>query len=225
MKRSWIVVVVAVCLAFGLRALLLIDATALWSDELYSVGKSFQPSFSSLLAMLREDTHPPAYYSLLWFWGNLVGQNPISLRLLSWLAYLAGGLVMVFQAMALGPVVSRVKVGAVAALLAFCSPYPIRFAIEGRAMPCSAGGSPGGGAVPAFISRRDGRAVNGPISMACFGAGGCGLGWLATPLEPCFCCPDRSPPGLGLMACRGPPVQLKGWQLDWCLDYARLRRP
>ena len=45
MKRSWIVVV-AVCLAFGLRALLLIDATALWSDELYSVGKSFQPSFS-----------------------------------------------------------------------------------------------------------------------------------------------------------------------------------
>ena len=59
MKRSWIVVV-AVCLAFGLRALLLIDATALWSDELYSVGKSFQPSFSHQLAMLREATHPPA---------------------------------------------------------------------------------------------------------------------------------------------------------------------
>ena len=32
-------VVVALCLAFGLRALLLIDATALWSDELYSVGR------------------------------------------------------------------------------------------------------------------------------------------------------------------------------------------
>ena len=47
MKRSWIVVV-AVCLAFGLRALLLVDATALWSDELYSVGKSFQPSFCLL---------------------------------------------------------------------------------------------------------------------------------------------------------------------------------
>ena len=60
MKRSWIVVVV-VCLSFGLRALLLIDATALWSDELYSVGKSFHSSFSHLLAMLREDTHPPAY--------------------------------------------------------------------------------------------------------------------------------------------------------------------
>ena len=132
MKRSWIVVVLAVCLAFGLRALVLIDATALWSDELYSVGKSFQPSFSHLLAMLREDTHPPAYYGLLWLWGHLVGQSPVSLRFLSWLAYLAGGLVMVRQAMALGHAGTRARVGAVAALLAFCSPYPIRFAIEGK---------------------------------------------------------------------------------------------
>ena len=132
MTRRWLVLVVAVCLAFGLRALLLVDATGLWSDELYSVGKSFQPSFSSLLAMLREDTHPPAYYVLLWFWGHLVGQSPVSLRLLSWLAYLAGGLVMVRQAMALGQSGTRAKVAAIAALLAFCSPYPIRFAIEGK---------------------------------------------------------------------------------------------
>ena len=112
--------------------LFLIDATALWSDELYSVGKSFQSSFTSMLAMLREDTHPPACYALLWLWGHLVGQSPVGLRSLSWLAYFAGGMVMVRQAMALGPVDARVKVGTVAALLAFCSPYPIRFAIEGK---------------------------------------------------------------------------------------------
>ena len=52
MKRSCWVLVVALCLAFALRAVLLIDATALWSDELYSVGKSFQPSYAALLAML-----------------------------------------------------------------------------------------------------------------------------------------------------------------------------
>ena len=132
MKRSWLLLALAICLAFGLRALLLVDATALWSDELYSVGKSFQPSFSYLLAMLREDTHPPAYYGLLWLWGHLVGQSPVSLRLLSWMAYLAGGLVMVRQAMALGHAGTRSRVGTVAALLAFCSPYPIRFAIEGK---------------------------------------------------------------------------------------------
>jgi mannosyltransferase len=132
MKRLWLLLVMALCLAFALRTVLLIDATALWSDELYSVGKSFQPSFERLLVMLRKDTHPPAYYGLLWLWGHLVGQSPVSLRLLSWLAYLAGGLVMVRQAMALGPVGVRVKVAAAAAILAFCSPYPIRFAIEGK---------------------------------------------------------------------------------------------
>ena len=63
----------------------LIDATSLWTDELYSVGKSFQPSLSRLMAMLREDIHPPAYYGLLWVWGHLVGQSPVTLRLLSWL--------------------------------------------------------------------------------------------------------------------------------------------
>ena len=41
-------------------------------------------------------------------------------------------MVMVRQAMALGPLDARVNVGMVAALLAFCSPYPIRFAIEGK---------------------------------------------------------------------------------------------
>ena len=132
MRRIWLFLVMVLCLAFAVRTLLLIDATALWSDELYSVGKSFQSSFTSMLAMLREDTHPPAYYALLWLWGHLVGQSPIGLRSLSWLAYLAGGMVMVRQAMALGPVDARVKVGTVAALLAFCSPYPIRFAIEGK---------------------------------------------------------------------------------------------
>ena len=130
MKRGWVALLTALCLAFAVRALLLIDATALWGDELYSVGKSFQPSFSTLLALLREDTHPPGYYTLLWFWGYLVGQSPVSLRLLSWLAYLAGGWVIVQQSTALAE--HRGRSAAMAALLVFCSPYPIRFAIEGK---------------------------------------------------------------------------------------------
>ncbi len=46
------------CGAFAIKAILLVDATSLWCDELYSVGKSFQPSFIRLLEMLRNDTHP-----------------------------------------------------------------------------------------------------------------------------------------------------------------------
>ena len=132
-RSAWILLVVAVvCAGFALKALWLIDATALWSDELYSVGKSFQASPAALLAMLRHDTHPPLYYGLLWGWGQLVGQSPITLRLLSWLAYGAGGIVMVAQARALAADQRLGWTVPLAALMAFCSPYPIRFSIEGK---------------------------------------------------------------------------------------------
>ena len=62
MKRIGLLLVMAFCLAFALPTLLLIDATALWSDEFYSVGKSFQFNCMGIFTMLREDTHPLAYY-------------------------------------------------------------------------------------------------------------------------------------------------------------------
>ena len=126
----WIAPALLIAAAFAIRTVWLIDATALWSDELYSVGKSFQPSLTELWSMLRQDTHPPLYYTLLWGWGHLAGQSPVSLRLLSWLAYLAGGGVMVAQSYALSG--GQRRVVPLALLLAFCSPYPVRFAIEGK---------------------------------------------------------------------------------------------
>lgn len=131
-SASILLVVAVVCVGFAFKALWLIDATALWSDELYSVGKSFQASPLALLAMLRHDTHPPLYYGLLWGWGQLVGQSPITLRLLSWLAYGVGGVVMVAQARALAADQRLGWTMPLAALMAFCSPYPIRFSIEGK---------------------------------------------------------------------------------------------
>ncbi len=115
--------VIVVCVAFALKALLLVDAISLWSDELYSVGKSFQLSFKALLAMLRNDTHPPVYYTILWFGGQSVGQNALTLRLLAWLAYGLGGVVMVLQSGALAQSfgVSRGRTLSLAAVLAFCS--------------------------------------------------------------------------------------------------------
>ena len=134
-SRWGMALVVFVCSAFALRALALIDATDLWSDELYTVGKSFQPSYNALLAMLRLDTHPPFYYSLVWIWGQLLPASAVTLRLLSWLAYLAGGLLITAQARALASQLAlarpRLAVAA-AALMAFCSPYPVRFSIEGK---------------------------------------------------------------------------------------------
>ncbi len=131
---SWGALCLGLALVFALRALALIDATGLWSDELYSVGKSFQPDLSALMAQLREDTHPPFYYLLLWLWGQLFGGTPVTLRLFSWLAYVGGGMVMLAQAWALARDHGRDpwRCMPLGVLLAFCSPYPIRFSIEGK---------------------------------------------------------------------------------------------
>ena len=94
-----------VCILFAFKALVLIDATGLWSDELYSVGKSFQPSLTGLVEMLRNDTHPPLYYLVLWGWGQALAQTPLTLRLLSWLAYLIGAALVVRQSAAMAPAV------------------------------------------------------------------------------------------------------------------------
>ena len=56
----------------------------------------------------------------------------VSLRLLSWLAYGLGAVVMVAQAASLAPKGRRDQAMVLAALLAFCSPYPVRFAVEGK---------------------------------------------------------------------------------------------
>ena len=133
-RRNWLwLLMVFVCAAFAFKALLLIDATSLWIDELFSVGKSFQPDFSALIDWLRQDVHPPLYYTLLWLWGGAVGKTAFSLRLFSWFAYVLGGLLITLQARLLVPERSRSKAMVLAALLAFCSPFPVRFAIEGKA--------------------------------------------------------------------------------------------
>ena len=131
MKRWLSLLVLLVCAAFAFRVLGLIDATGLWTDELYTTGKSFQPSYRALLQMLSRDTHPPFYYSLLWIWGQLLTPSAVTLRLFSWLMYCAGGVVITAQAGCLASVRPRLAM-ALAALFAFCSPYPVRFAIEGK---------------------------------------------------------------------------------------------
>ena len=67
MKRIWLFLVMVLCLAFAVRTLLLIDATALWSDELYSVGKSY-----ALLVLL---------VALAWWWrrsSHLIGYGMVA---------------------------------------------------------------------------------------------------------------------------------------------------
>ena len=45
-------IAVLICCLFAFRALLLVDASGLWSDELYSVGKSFESDLRFLSSLM-----------------------------------------------------------------------------------------------------------------------------------------------------------------------------
>ena len=77
--------------------------------------------------MLREDIYPRFYCFLLWILGQLIGQTPLTMRLLSWYACYLVGVVMVRQIRAIGG--RNMQVLMVAGLLAFCSPYPVHLAM------------------------------------------------------------------------------------------------
>ncbi len=130
-SRWLAIATVIVCAAFALKALVLIDRTSLWGDELRSVIKAFQPSPAFILEYLRDDSHPPLYYLGLWGWGQVIGHSAASLRLFSWFAYLAGGLLITAQAAGLAAV-RPIRAASLAALMAFCTPFPLRFSIEGK---------------------------------------------------------------------------------------------
>jgi uncharacterized membrane protein len=134
-NRWWVLLATAVAVLFALRALALIDASSLWGDELSTARKAFELSLPSLFAYLREDTHPPLYYLLLWAWGRIGPQTALALRGFSWTAYLLGGItVTALVARIAAPLAAprrRLAIGS-AVLLAFCSPFPVRFAIEAK---------------------------------------------------------------------------------------------
>ena len=59
-----------------------LDFQPLWWDEGYSVWFATHP-LSQMAALTAEDIHPPLYYALLHGWTELLGTDPVALRLLS----------------------------------------------------------------------------------------------------------------------------------------------
>jgi hypothetical protein len=134
-RHGLLATAVVVSFVFACRSLTLIGATSLWSDELSTAYKVYELSFPSLLAYLRSDSHPPLYYSILWLLGQHLDQTSFLLRFVSWLAYGCGGLVMSIQAFQLAGA-ARLRrperALALALLLAFTTPFPVRFSIEAK---------------------------------------------------------------------------------------------
>ena len=119
----------------ALHILSVIDTRSLWADELSTIYKTVQLNTWQMIDYLRTDAHPPLYYLALQRWFTFFEPNTTSLRLASWISYLIGGILMTIQAYQLGRNEANQRAWIAAclgALIAFSSPFALRFSIEGK---------------------------------------------------------------------------------------------
>jgi len=132
--RRWricLLIIALICsAAFIFKALVAVNLTSLWNDELSTVEKSFQPSLSFLIDYLRTDVHPPFYYVILWLAGKIFGETVMVLRSFSWIAYVVGCAAISAAAWSY----QKSSVASICALLLSCSiPFTVSYSVEGKA--------------------------------------------------------------------------------------------
>jgi len=119
-------VLLGVAVALGVLARLH-SPSALWLDEALSVGIARRP-LPDLLAALRRDGSPPAYYLLLHAWSAVFGTSVPAVRALSTVLSLAALPVVWLAGRRLGgPATGRATL-----LLLAVSPFAVRYATETR---------------------------------------------------------------------------------------------
>lgn len=92
LKKNYIVFIILFALiAIGISIFIGISQSV-WFDEAYSIELA-KKSLSQIVSLTAVDVHPPFYYFILHYWGNIFGWGELALRSLS--AICLGGSVMI----------------------------------------------------------------------------------------------------------------------------------
>ncbi len=100
---------------------------SLWGDEAFSAVLSTN-SPTEIIKIIIRDTSPPLYNLTLHFWYKIFGVSEVSIRLLSFLYFVA----CLFFIYLIGKLIWDNKTGIVVALLSFLNPFFFTYAFEGR---------------------------------------------------------------------------------------------
>ena len=115
---------------FIFKSFTAIELTSLWNDELSTAEKSFQGSINYLYEYLTTDTHPPFYYLVMMFAGQVFGKTLLTIRGLSWFSYFGTCFIanLVIREQKL-----RQPYPAAMFLLTASIPFAFRYSSEGKA--------------------------------------------------------------------------------------------
>lgn len=122
------IAIVMVLVVAGVWALILAARQQVWFDEAYSIWITKDKTLSETIALTSVDAHPPFYYLILNLWGNLVGWNFFSLRVLSVLFFLLS----IWVAIKFASSIFGRKVAISAGILLAFSPFLVRYSFEIR---------------------------------------------------------------------------------------------
>ena len=87
---TYLLLTIALTLA-AIRRFYQLDTYSLWSDELWGVVACSQGSWWAMIQdLIQNDSHPPGYQTLLYFWMQLFGNSDFSIRAPSALVALIG---------------------------------------------------------------------------------------------------------------------------------------
>lgn len=88
--RTSYALMAALLIVAGFRRMYHIDAVGLWSDELWGVFACSQGSWWAMIQdLVHNDSHPPGYQTLLYWWIKAFGESDIAVRLPSVIAGVA----------------------------------------------------------------------------------------------------------------------------------------
>lgn len=129
LNTSYALVAILLIVA-GLRRMYHIDHVGLWSDELWGVFACSQGSWRAMIQdLIHNDSHPPGYQTLLYWWMKVFGEADIALRIPSVIA----GVAAVAFTYLLGERHCSVIAGVIAATLVTGSFQAIYYSQEARA--------------------------------------------------------------------------------------------
>ncbi len=125
--KYWLVAVFGAAVVFFVITMLLSVGQPVWFDEGYSILLA-KSSYSELLSLTAVDAHPPLFYLLLKFWGDIFGYSEFALRSMSALFISAA---VVVAALTLRKMFSK-RVALIALPFIVFAPFLLRYGYEVR---------------------------------------------------------------------------------------------
>lgn len=126
-KRQTILLLISIIILASFLRIYAIDRESLWADELFSVNV-VDTDVNKIIETTANDTHPPLYYLILYYWMKLFGDSESSIRFPS----VIFSIISVYIIYLIGKNMFNKETGILSAFILSISLFSIRYSQDAR---------------------------------------------------------------------------------------------